>query len=183
MLSCLQTPKYAMSESNPSWLEMSPDTPFSLSNLPFGIFSTADDPKRRICTAIGDHVFDMCTFFLPSHLYDTRLQDESSSTPTIDAELRHIITTCETLNPLAALPRSVSRTLRSTVKAFFSKDVNDKAFHVLRDAPVTVQRQYLIPMLDAMMHLPFQVGDYTDFYAGLHHASTEIPIIIFANFF
>lgn len=34
----------------------------------------------------------------------------------------------------------------------------------------TLQKQVLIPLKDIKAHLPFRIGDYTDFYAGLNHA-------------
>ena len=42
-----------------SWVSVSPESHFSLQNLPYGIFSTAQDPKPRPGVAIGDNILDL----------------------------------------------------------------------------------------------------------------------------
>ena len=37
-----------------SFLNIDPNCDFSIYNLPWGVFSTQNDPKRRIGVAIGD---------------------------------------------------------------------------------------------------------------------------------
>lgn len=41
-----------------TWLDLPADHPFGLANLPYGVFSTAADPSRRVGVRIGDQVLD-----------------------------------------------------------------------------------------------------------------------------
>jgi fumarylacetoacetase len=41
-----------------SWLDLDPTDPFGLQTLPYGIFSTATQPDRRVGVRIGSHVLD-----------------------------------------------------------------------------------------------------------------------------
>ena len=42
-----------------SLTQISDDSPFTLENIPFGVFSTKDDPTPRTATAIGDLAVDL----------------------------------------------------------------------------------------------------------------------------
>ena len=42
-----------------SWIPITSGSDFSLDNLPYGVFSTADDPRHRIGVAVGDSVLDL----------------------------------------------------------------------------------------------------------------------------
>lgn len=42
-----------------SFVDVPDDSEFPLENLPWGIFSTQDDPKNRIGVALGDTVVDV----------------------------------------------------------------------------------------------------------------------------
>jgi len=63
---------------------------------------------------------------------------------------------CSTLNPLMALPKSQRVELRRQV----SRLLSDPS-----------KRTQLIPMAPAELLLPAQIGDYSDFYASIHHAT------------
>ena len=70
------------------------------------------------------------------------------------------IKTGPTLNALAGQGRPVWRNLRKALSKGLSAKGRDKKF-----------ARYLVPMKDADMHLPVSVGDYSDFYTGIHHAT------------
>ena len=42
-----------------SFIEVAPDSDFPIQNLPYGVFSTAADPTRRVGVAIGDSILDL----------------------------------------------------------------------------------------------------------------------------
>ena len=42
-----------------SWIPVSAGSDFTLDNLPYGVFSTVDDPRHRIGVAVGDSVLDL----------------------------------------------------------------------------------------------------------------------------
>jgi fumarylacetoacetase len=45
-----------------SWIEISPKSPFSLRNIPFGIISTRSDTRHRPAVVIGNSVLDLKKF-------------------------------------------------------------------------------------------------------------------------
>ena len=70
------------------------------------------------------------------------------------------IKTGPTLNGLAAMgPREWKR-LRKAVSKGLSKEKPNKRF-----------ARYLLPMKQAELFLPVAIGDYTDFFTGIHHAT------------
>ncbi len=71
------------------------------------------------------------------------------------------VKTGPTLNALAGQGRPVWRNLRKELFRALSK--KNKAYKRLE--------KHLVPMKDAEMQLPVSVGDYTDFYTGIHHAT------------
>ena len=71
------------------------------------------------------------------------------------------IKTGPTLNTLAAAGRSQWRTLRKELTQVLSQEKYKKKI-----------AKFLVPMKQAELHLPVAIGDYSDFYAGIHHATT-----------
>jgi fumarylacetoacetase len=70
------------------------------------------------------------------------------------------IKTGPTLNGIASLGRAAWKRLRSQLSKGLSQAKPNKRFS-----------RYLVPMKQAQLFLPLAVGDYTDFYAGIHHAT------------
>lgn len=134
-----------------SWIATANDgvTDFPLQNLPFGIFS-AGDAKRRIGVAIGDRIFDLHASVAGDIL------------PEISGELRHACV-ADSLNSLMALGRSEMAKLRGRLTALLGADAS-------AETRGRVER-CLIPLAEATMHLPASIGDYTDFYASIYHAT------------
>ena len=137
-----------------SWVPIEEPSDFSLQNLPYGIFSTKDsDP--RIGVAVGEYVLDLKV-----------LAEEGG--------FRDIVSNVEslkqsTLNAYAALPKEVHSRVRQRLQRLLEKDT--KSGDVLRDNQQLRDRA-LLPQSDVRMHLPMAIGDYTDFFVGLHHAVT-----------
>jgi fumarylacetoacetase len=71
------------------------------------------------------------------------------------------VKTGPTLNALAGQGRPVWRNLRKELFQALSK--KNKSYKRLE--------KHLVPMKEAEMLLPVSVGDYTDFYTGIHHAT------------
>ena len=67
-----------------------------------------------------------------------------------------------TLNALMALGRSAAQKLRTVLQQQLIQ--NDSALHQVAD-------RVLVRQADARMHLPAAIGDYTDFYSSLEHAT------------
>jgi fumarylacetoacetase len=121
-------------------------TEFPIQNLPFGIFSMHGD-KPRGGVAIGDGILDISAA-LNAGLFSGVARDAAEAAAGPE------------LNPLLALPASARRALRQRLSEILAanSDARDKATPLLHDAAVCT------------MHLPAHVGDYTDFFAGIHHA-------------
>ena len=129
-----------------SWVESanSADTDFPLNNLPYGVFST-DSLEPRCGVAIGDMVVDMAA-----------LEAE-------DLVLLHFEPVFDVpyWNDVMDLGPEAWATLRDRLIELLSADSPDQA----KVAP------HLVPMEDIRLHLPLVVSEYTDFYAGRHHAT------------
>jgi fumarylacetoacetase len=131
-----------------SWIESAndPTSDFSLQNLPYGVFRYQE--KDHIGIAIGDQILDLhaCA--------------ENNLFPSLPGD---IVAACcaERLNPLMHLGPVAWSALRGQVTALLEAGQADK----------NAVKQHLISMQQAAMQLPVQIGDYTDFYASIHHAT------------
>jgi len=135
-----------------SWLESAnrPDTDFPIQNLPFGVFRRRSGSERfRGGVALGDQVVD---------LGSAELRGLSSGVVTKALEA------CgePTLNGFFALGRGAWSALR----AFLSEVLRADSLHAARLRPV------LVPQSEVEYTLPVRIGDYTDFYASIHHATS-----------
>jgi fumarylacetoacetase len=133
-----------------SWLASAndPDTEFPLDNLPYGVFRRAG--KTRIGVAIGDRILDL------------RGCAESGLFAGLGIE---IVEACseERLNRLMALGGEAWHTLRREITALLVETADNST---RRDVDPLI-----VPMREVEMRLPAAIGDYTDFYASIHHAT------------
>jgi fumarylacetoacetase len=137
-----------------SWVESAQGTTdFPIQNLPFGIFRRRDDDEpARVGVAIGDCVLDI-----------TACHDEGRFRGL--AERAAEACAADSLNLLMARGRAPRIALRRQVSALLSADSPAyKASRRLAD-------RLLVPMAEAELLLPATIGDYTDFYASVHHAT------------
>ncbi len=126
---------------------------FPLQNLPFGVFSppgrTAPDARARGGVAIGDSIFDIRAA-LDEGLFSGDAAAAASG---------------GTLNPLMALPPALRRALRRRVFDLLAVDGGDAA-------KVQSLADRLVHSAAACtLHLPAAIGNFTDFFAGIHHAT------------
>ncbi|RLK08065.1 fumarylacetoacetase [Ruegeria conchae] len=128
-----------------SWVSSanSADHPFPLNNLPYGVFST-ESTEPRCGVAIGDMIFDVTAAEVDGLI---ALSDE----PLFDLPF---------WNPLMEEGPAVWAALRDRLIALLAE--GSDAQHKIEGL--------LIPQDEAEMHMPFAVSEYTDFYAGRHHA-------------
>lgn len=134
-----------------SFVETSEGCDFSYENLPYGVFSTPDNQQHRIGVAIGRWVLDISAV---SHLFDGPLL----------ANQQHVFSQ-STLNAFAALPCESWKEARSTIQHLLSRDCP-----IIKDN-AQLRERALVPIESVTMHLPVHVGDYTDFYSSIHHAT------------
>lgn len=144
---------YALDETHStaigSWVgsAQQPGADFPLQNLPFGVFRSArGDP--RVGVAIGDQILDVQRSILVGALGP------------LDPPLREAAV-ARNLNPLFAQGRPAARALRHAVHALLRED----------SALPRPPEECLLPAAAAELLLPAAVGDYSDFYASIHHAT------------
>ncbi|HTT79310.1 MAG TPA: fumarylacetoacetase [Stellaceae bacterium] len=124
---------------------------FPLQNLPFGIFSPpgsaagGGDPRGGI--AIGDMILDLRAA-AAAGLFSGA------------AESAAMAASGSVLNPLMALGAGPRRALRHQVFALLAAEGDGRG----RAEPL------LHPAAACSLHLPARIGNFTDFFAGIHHA-------------
>jgi fumarylacetoacetase len=131
-----------------SWVDAAndPASDFPLQNLPYGVFRR--DGMTRIGVAIGDQILD---------LHACAHRGLLAGLP------GEIAAACSAvrMNLLMSLgPASWSALRRELTSLLDADQPNAQAYETL-----------LIPMRDVEMLLPAAIGDYTDFYASIHHAT------------
>ncbi|MCV3273846.1 fumarylacetoacetase [Roseobacter sinensis] len=129
-----------------SWVSSanSAETPFPLNNLPYGVFSVGGD-EPRCGVAIGEMILDMAAV-------------EEAGLITLDE------VPCFELpfwNEVMDLGPEVWARLRARLTDLLAEG----AAETEQVAP------HLVPQTEAQLHMPFLVSEFTDFYAGKHHAT------------
>lgn len=134
--------------SRKSWVEVPEGSDFPIQNLPFGVFRTESNTTPRVCTAIGNYVADLSVMnYLP--LFD-------------DLEIDNDIFNNRYLNDFMALGKEKTRAVRNRLAEIFdakNENARELSWH------------YLHPMEKVELLLPIKVGDYTDFYSSIEHAT------------
>jgi fumarylacetoacetase len=135
-----------------SWLDSAneADAEFPIQNLPFGIFSRSRAGSRRAGVAIGDFVLDVT---------------ECLARGLLDASEAAITCAEPTLNRLMSLEPGEISQLRSALSDLLSASGTARA-RVQDNADALLTRRK-----DVSLHLPVAIGDYTDFYASIQHAT------------
>jgi fumarylacetoacetase len=129
-----------------SWLKVSSKSDFSIYNLPFGIFST-NEKNKRIGVAIGDHVIDLhaCNSLdLFKHL-----------------NIESHVFKNSFLNNFIELGKEITSKVREIIQSELTND----------NSLIKHNSNCIIPIGSVEMHLPVNIGDYTDFYSSIEHAS------------
>ncbi len=134
-----------------SWVSSadSPETDFPIQNLPFGAFTVRG--THRIGVAIGGHVLDLRAALDAGHL-------DGLDVATLAAVAQ------PTLNALFGLGRPAMRALRERVSRMLRADTTE-------GDDAKGDGALLHAMDEVRMRLPTEVGDYTDFYASIDHAT------------
>lgn len=161
-------PSTSISAPPSSWLDIAPTSDFSLANLPFGIcsFPTLHQPRPRCCTILGDHVIDL-SLLAEAGLFDGI---DGLSSPTS-------VFSKSTLNAFMALSRSVWKAVRMRLFSLLASsadgdDTNENNNCNLALSSNPALRAAAIHLVsETKMHLPAEIGDYTDFYSSREHAT------------
>ena len=133
-----------------TWVEIPKDSDFPIQNLPFGVFKTRER-NPRMGVAIGEYIFDLAE--AAAHGYMKEMH------------VNLIIFESDSLNPILELGKVRLRKLRGIISDLLNaetKDLRDNASH---------REKILVRMKDAEMLMPVKIGDYTDFYSSIDHAT------------
>ena len=131
-----------------SWIQDTQDTDFSIYNIPFGIYFNVQDGPR-VCSAIGNYIVDLVALFDMGILIIDGLEREHLST--------------RFLNDFIALGKPITNKVRLEIQTLLSAD-----------DPANLSKEafsFLIRQEEVEMMMPIQVGDYTDFYSSIEHAT------------
>ncbi|HEX8941880.1 MAG TPA: fumarylacetoacetase [Gemmatimonadaceae bacterium] len=138
-----------------SWVRTAndPTSDFPIQNLPFGVFNRAHtNEPARVGVAIGDQIVDIAA---------------CEAAGLLGADARLAATSCRErdLNSLLALGRDSALVLRRELSGLLR--VGSASFE--RDSAIA--SRILVPLREAELSLPARIGDYTDFYASIDHAT------------
>lgn len=118
-----------------------PETDFPLNNLPYGVFSIGGDAPRQ-GIAIGDLILDV-----------------------------HALEETGKLSYSGTLMKGAWNDFMASGRANWSR-FREELTRLLAEGSDTQKElePHLVAMNTATLHMPFAVSEYTDFYAGKHHA-------------
>ncbi len=138
-----------------SWVESAnrPSTDFPIQNLPFGVFARlGHDESPRVGVAIGDQIVDV---------------GACAADGLLAADAQAAAERCRdsSLNGLMEVGRDAARALRRSLSDVLRVDTAQGTR--ARDAAGRI----LVPRRDAQLLVPARIGDYTDFYAFIDHAT------------
>ena len=135
-----------------SWIASANEHPdFPIQNLPLGVFAPPGGAARG-GVAIGNEILDLAAA-LELGLFEGRAAAAAQAA------------SGATLNPLFALGRDARVTLRRRVGEILDAAGRDRGrFEGMRG-------RLLHPAGNCRLELPAAIGDYTDFFAGINHAT------------
>lgn len=134
------------------FLDVPADSGFGLHNLPYGVFSRAGEAPR-VGVRLGDHVVDLAAL-------------ETHGLVAAAGGGRAPVFGRPALNAFMALGHEAWSAVRERLQDLLRAD-GDPA---LRD-DADLRAEAVIPLAEVTMHLPAEVGDYTDFYSSRQHAT------------
>lgn len=129
-----------------TWIEIPKNSDFSIYNLPFGIFSTNKNSKR-VGIAIGNNIIDL----LACNELDIFK----------DLNINNNVFENNFLNDFINIGKNTTNKVREIIQQQLTNE----------SSKIKMSSVVIIPMNEAEMHLPVRVGDYTDFYSSIEHAT------------
>ena len=129
-----------------TWLDISSNSDFSIHNLPFGAFSHAN--RKKLGVAIGDYIIDVSNF------------SQEKEFPFSEDE--KYVFSQKTWNRFMQLGKEKHLILRG----FLQDQLTSEGSCLAKN-----KSKYLVRQTEVEMLMPINIGDYTDFYSSLEHAT------------
>ncbi|MCI4442797.1 MAG: fumarylacetoacetase [Lentimicrobium sp.] len=129
-----------------TWISIPDQSDFTIYNIPFGIYSTPST-KPRVCIAIGNQILD---------LVKARKLGVFKG-----IKIKKSVFKNKFLNDFIALGKEKTNKVREIIQKELCDENsvfrnNENLFHL---------------QIEVQMHLPVSIGDYTDFYSSIEHAT------------
>lgn len=137
-----------------SWLEIPSDSDFSLANIPYGVATLKDDPSLQpfCATAIGNKVINLAVLQDAGAFDSIDLLPDTFQKATLNTFLEH------------------SPSIWPRVRARIIELLEDGKDDFLRGNSA-LRKACIHDRLQIQMHLPVEIGEYTDFYSSREHAT------------
>ncbi len=124
-------------------IDIPENSDFSIHNIPFGIFST-QDRSPRAGVAVGEYILDLAAVAeLDVFDFNTAVFEK------------------DTLNDFISLGKEITSRVRKKIQHWLKDD----------NSILTAKPELFVKQSEAQMHMPVYVGDYTDFYSSIEHAT------------
>ncbi|MES2567588.1 MAG: fumarylacetoacetase [Bacteroidota bacterium] len=133
-----------------SWINVEEGSDFPIQNLPFGIYSD-DSVNHHVCTAIGLHIIDIYELANHGFLSNLKINKDVFNSPY--------------LNAFIELGKATTRALRDRLSELL--DINNSELKNNKELFASIFKQ----QSGIQLLLPVKVGDYTDFYSSIDHAT------------
>jgi fumarylacetoacetase len=130
-----------------SWIEVNANSDFSIHNIPFGIYSD-ETVKHHVCSAIGDYIVD---------LYELADAGFLSLDKTVLEQ--------QYLNDFIELGKPITNSVRTKLAGLLSAENSELQNNK------TIFNKIFKKQSGVKMLMPVRVGDYTDFYSSIDHAT------------
>jgi len=129
-----------------TWISIPDQSDFTIYNIPFGIYSTPSK-KPRVCIAIGDQILDLVAARKLGVFKGLKIKKS--------------VLKNKFLNDFIALGKEKTNKVREIIQ----KELCDEKSAFRTNATLFHLQS------DVQMHLPVAIGDYTDFYSSIEHAT------------
>jgi len=133
-----------------SWLPIASDSDFSLYNFPFGVFQIGNQ-KPRLASILGDYVIDLAAMNSLGFFHQLKIEES--------------IFENQYLNDFIALGKPITNQVRAILIETFSNENSGLALNQ------EYQKLVLLNYQEVKMLMPVKVGNYTDFYSSIQHAT------------
>ncbi|MAY84865.1 MAG: fumarylacetoacetase [Flavobacteriales bacterium] len=140
----------ANNPANESWLEISKDSDFSIQNIPFGIIKRKNG-NISVASRLGEQAIDLNALFEAGLLNGLGFDASDFSS--------------HSLNSMMIKGKKASRALRNRIAELFSKENNE-----IQGNDELIKR-VLVAVSEVENLMPVEIGDYTDFYSSIEHAT------------